>query len=142
MSIKDDIRDTYQKYDNIFQKSFFRSLEDFDIAEIRDQFKIWIKTNSPIFKDVIDAEDTFLYIYHYKELQEIKRKAIYLRELEDQSNYERFIQEFFDDNSPSGLQELKVHQINNESDKIWFSREKLLNGTIEEWRAERFSAYI
>tara|TARA_Y100001958_G_C21237643_1_gene564480 strand:- start:2305 stop:2733 length:429 start_codon:yes stop_codon:yes gene_type:complete len=142
MSIKDDIRDTYQKYDNIFQKSFFRSLEDFDIAEIRDQFKIWIKTNSPIFKDMIDAEDTFLYIYHYKELQEIKRKAIYLRELEDQSNYERFIQEFFDDNSPSGLQELKVHQINNESDKIWFSREKLLNGTIEEWRAERFSAYI
>tara|TARA_Y100001935_G_scaffold247120_1_gene242582 strand:- start:297 stop:725 length:429 start_codon:yes stop_codon:yes gene_type:complete len=142
MSIKDDIRDTYQKYDNIFQKSFSRSLEDFDIAEIRDQFKIWIKTNSPIFKDMIDAEDTFLYIYHYKELQEIKRKAIYLRELEDQSNYERFIQEFFDDNSPSGLQELKVHQINNESDKIWFSREKLLNGTIEEWRAERFSAYI
>ena len=142
MSIKDDIRDTYQKYDNIFQKSFFRSLEDFDIAEIRDQFKLWIKTNSPIFKDMIDAEDTFLYIYHYKELQEIKRKAIYLRELEDQSNYERFIQEFFDDNSPSGLQELKVHQINNESDKIWFSREKLLNGTIEEWRAERFSAYI
>tara|TARA_Y100000768_G_scaffold99754_1_gene72843 strand:+ start:21771 stop:22199 length:429 start_codon:yes stop_codon:yes gene_type:complete len=142
MSIKNDIRDTYQKYDNIFQKSFFRSLEDFDIAEIRDQFKIWIKTNSPIFKDMIDAEDTFLYIYHYKELQEIKRKAIYLRELEDQSNYERFIQEFFDDNSPSGLQELKVHQINNESDKIWFSREKLLNGTIEEWRAERFSAYI
>lgn len=142
MSIKDDIRDTYQKYDNIFQKSFFRSLEDFDIAEIRDQFKIWINTNSPIFKDMIDAEDTFLYIYHYKELQEIKRKAIYLRELEDQSNYERFIQEFFDDNSPSGLQELKVHQINNESDKIWFSREKLLNGTIEEWRAERFSAYI
>ena len=56
MSIKDDIRDTYQKYDNIFQKSFFRSLEDFDIAEIRDQFKIWINTNSPIFKDMIDAE--------------------------------------------------------------------------------------
>tara|TARA_B100001057_G_scaffold500501_1_gene615931 strand:- start:2410 stop:2838 length:429 start_codon:yes stop_codon:yes gene_type:complete len=142
MSIKDDIRDTYQKYDNIFRKSFFRSLEDFDMAEIRDQFKIWIKTDNPIFKNMIDAEDTFLYIYHYKELQEIKRKAIYLRELEDQSNYERFIQEFFDDNSPSGLQELKVHQINNESDKIWFSRESLLNGTIKEWRAERFSAYI
>lgn len=142
MSIKDDIKDTYEKYENIFQDFFCRSLEDFDMAEIRDQFKIWIESKDPIFKDVIDAEDSFLYIYHFKELQEIKRKAIYLRELEDSAGYERFIQEFFDDNSPSGLQELKVHQINNESDKIWFSREKLLNDTIEEWRTERFSDYL
>lgn len=142
MSIKDDIKETYQKYEHIFQNFFSRSLEDFDIAEIRDQFKIWIESKDPIFKDVVDAEDSFLYIYHFKELQEIKRKAIYLRELEDSARYERFVQEFFDDNSPSGLQELKVHQINNESDKIWFSREKLLNGTIEEWRTERFSDYL
>ena len=30
--------------------------------------------------------------------------------------------EFFNDSSPSGLEEPKVHQINNESDKVWFSR--------------------
>ena len=71
MSIKDDIEDTYQKYENIFQNFFSRPLEDFDMAEIRDQFKIWIESKDPIFKDVIDAEDSFLYIYHYKELQEL-----------------------------------------------------------------------
>jgi len=90
---------------------------------------------------MIDAEDTFLYIYHYRELSEIRRKAIYLRELEDSNFYERFIQEFFDDNSPSGLQELKVHQINNESDKVWFSRDVSSGQLISEWRSERFSAY-
>ena len=51
----------------------------------------------------------FLYIYHFRELQEIKRNAIYLREMNDESRYERFIQEFFDESSPSGLQNLKVH---------------------------------
>jgi len=34
------------------------------------------------------------------------------------------IQEFFDENSPSGLQDLKVHQINNESDKKYGFQEK------------------
>ena len=54
--------------------------------------------------------------------------------------YKRFLQEFFDDGSPSGLQELKVHQINNESDKIWFSREESEN-VINEWRKDRFRDY-
>lgn len=48
------------------------------------------------------------------------------------------IQEFFDENSPSGLQDLKVHQINNESDKIWFSREENSDAVINLWRKERF----
>ena len=52
------------------------------------------------------------------------------------------IQEFFDENSPSGLQDLKVHQINNESDKIWFSREENSDAVINLWRKERFWAYL
>jgi hypothetical protein len=89
---------------------------------------------------MIHAEDAFLYIYHFTELQEIKKKSIYLRELSDPLSYQRFIQEFFDGNSPSGLQELKVHQINNESDKIWFGRENSKE-IIDAWREERFRNY-
>tara|TARA_B100001109_G_scaffold74644_1_gene61176 strand:+ start:706 stop:1134 length:429 start_codon:yes stop_codon:yes gene_type:complete len=141
MSIKEEIEITYLKFKEVFEDIFSKPFEDFDMAEIRDQFKTWIDLKNPIFKDMIDAEDTFLYIYHYRELSEIRRKAIYLRELEDSNFYERFIQEFFDDNSPSGLQELKVHQINNESDKVWFSRDVSSGQLISEWRSERFSAY-
>lgn len=141
MSIKEEIEITYLKFKEVFEDIFSKPFEDFDMAEIRDQFKTWIDLKNPIFKDMIDAEDTFLYIYHYRELSEIRRKAIYLRELEDSNFYERFIQEFFDDNSPSGLQELKVHQINNESDKVWFSRDVSTGQLISEWRSERFSAY-
>jgi len=141
MSIKEEIENTYLKFKAVFEDIFSKPFEDFDMAEIRDQFKTWIDLKNPIFKDMIDAEDTFLYIYHYRELSEIRRKAIYLRELEDSNFYERFIQEFFDDNSPSGLQELKVHQINNESDKVWFSRDVSSGQLISEWRSERFSAY-
>ena len=141
MSIKEEIENTYLKFKEVFEDIFSKPFEDFDMAEIRDQFKTWIDLKNPIFKDMIDAEDTFLYIYHYRELSEIRRKAIYLRELEDTNFYERFIQEFFDDNSPSGLQELKVHQINNESDKVWFSRDVSSGQLISEWRSERFSAY-
>tara|TARA_Y100001970_G_C14075212_1_gene771613 strand:+ start:250 stop:678 length:429 start_codon:yes stop_codon:yes gene_type:complete len=141
MSIKEEIENTYLKFKEVFEDIFSKPFEDFDMAEIRDQFKTWIDLKNPIFKDMIDAEDTFLYIYHYRELSEIRRKAIYLRELEDSNFYERFIQEFFDDNSPSGLQELKVHQINNESDKVWFSRDVSSGQLISEWRSERFSAY-
>ena len=141
MSIKEEIENTYLKFKEVFEDIFSKPFEDFDMAEIREQFKTWIDLKNPIFKDMIDAEDTFLYIYHYRELSEIRRKAIYLRELEDSNFYERFIQEFFDDNSPSGLQELKVHQINNESDKVWFSRDVSSGQLISEWRSERFSAY-
>ena len=141
MSIKEEIENTYLKFKEVFEDIFSKPFEDFDMAEIREQFKTWIDLKNPIFKDMIDAEDTFLYIYHYRELSEIRRKAIYLRELEDSNFYERFIQEFFDDNSPSGLQELKVHQINNESDKVWFSRDVSSGKLISEWRSERFSAY-
>ena len=51
------------------------------------------------------------------------------------------MQEFFDDNSPSGLQELKVHQINNESDKIWYGKGES-NEIIQQWRRERFKNYL
>ena len=50
--------------------------------------------------------------------------------------------EFFNDLSPSGLQELKVHQINNESDKIWFSKDASFDDVIASWRAERFYSYL
>lgn len=73
---------------------------------------------------------------------EVKRILQILREMSDQNLYQRFLMEFFDDSSPSGLQDLKVHQINNESDKIWFSKEKSSNETIDSWRKERFAKYI
>ena len=142
MSIKEDIEKTYRKFDKIFISQLGKPLKEFQMSQIRDQFKVWISKENPLFLDVSQAEDAFLYIYHFIELQEIKRNAVYLREMNDEPKYSRFIQEFFDENSPSGLQDLKVHQINNESDKIWFSRENNSDVLINLWRKERFSSYL
>ena len=141
-SIKDEIKKTYEKFNTIFLKETGRHLQEFKISEIRDQFKAWIKNNSQMFNDLYDAEDSFLYIYHFRELQEINRVGIMLREMTDQVAYRKFIQEFFDDNSPSGLQDLKVHQLNNESDKVWHSRDSKVDSLIAEWREQRFSPYL
>tara|TARA_A100001035_G_scaffold135260_1_gene106511 strand:- start:5 stop:442 length:438 start_codon:yes stop_codon:yes gene_type:complete len=141
-SIKDEIKKTYEKFNTIFLKETGRHLQEFKISEIRDQFKAWIKNNPQMFNDLYDAEDSFLYIYHFRELQEINRVGIMLREMTDQVAYRKFIQEFFDDNSPSGLQDLKVHQLNNESDKVWHSRDSKVDSLIAEWRVQRFSPYL
>ncbi|MAR57446.1 MAG: hypothetical protein CMP44_00310 [Rickettsiales bacterium] len=141
-SIKDEIKKTYEKFNTIFLKETGRHLQEFKISEIRDQFKAWIKINPQMFNDLYDAEDSFLYIYHFRELQEINRVGIMLREMTDQVAYRKFIQEFFDDNSPSGLQDLKVHQLNNESDKVWHSRDSKVDSLIAEWREQRFSPYL
>ena len=141
-SIKDEIKKTYEKFNTIFIKETGRHLREFKISEIRDQFKAWIKNNPQMFNDLYDAEDSFLYIYHFRELQEINRVGIMLREMTDQVAYRKFIQEFFDDNSPSGLQDLKVHQLNNESDKVWHSRDSKVDSLIAEWREQRFSPYL
>lgn len=141
-SIKDEIKKTYEKFNTIFLKETGRHLQEFKISEIRDQFKAWIKNNPQMFNDLYDAEDSFLYIYHFRELQEINRVEIMLREMTDEVAYRKFIQEFFDDNSPSGLQDLKVHQLNNESDKVWHSRDSKVDSLIAEWREQRFSPYL
>ena len=141
-SIKDEIKKTYEKFNTIFLRETGRHLQEFKISEIRDQFKAWIKNNPQMFNDLYDAEDSFLYIYHFRELQEINRVGIMLREMTDQVAYRKFIQEFFDDNSPSGLQDLKVHQLNNESDKVWHSRDSKVDSLIAEWREQRFSPYL
>ena len=141
-SIKDEIKKTYEKFNTIFLKETGRHLQEFKISEIRDQFKAWIKNNPQMFNDLYDAEDSFLYIYLFRELQEINRVGIMLREMTDQVAYRKFIQEFFDDNSPSGLQDLKVHQLNNESDKVWHSRDSKVDSLIAEWREQRFSPYL
>ena len=140
--IKDEIKKTYEKFNTIFLKETGRHLQEFKISDIRDQFKAWIKNNPQMFNDLYDAEDSFLYIYHFRELQEINRVGIMLREMADQVAYRKFIQEFFDDNSPSGLQDLKVHQLNNESDKVWHSRDSKVDSLIAEWREQRFSPYL
>ena len=141
-SIKDEIKKTYEKFNSIFIKETGKHLKEFKISEIRDQFKAWIKNNPQMFNDLYEAEDSFLYIYHFRELQEINRVGLMLREMTDQSAYHKFIQEFFDDNSPSGLQDLKVHLINNESDKIWYSRDSQIDSLVDGWREDRFSDYL
>ena len=141
-SVKDEIKKTYEKFNTIFLKETGRHLQEFKISEIRDKFKAWIKNNPQMFNDLYDAEDSFLYIYHFRELQEINRVGIMLREMTDEVAYRKFIQEFFDDNSPSGLQDLKVHQLNNESDKVWHSRDSKVDSLIAEWREQRFSPYL
>ena len=92
MSIKQEIEKTYRKFDKIFTNQLGKPLKEFKISQIRDQFKVWISQENPLFLDVSQAEDAFLYIYHFIELQEIKRHAIYLREMNDEPKYSRFIQ--------------------------------------------------
>ena len=141
MNIKEEIEKTYENFRVTFLKEKGESLEHLEMSQVRDQFKQWIDLKSNIFTNVIHAEDSFLYIFHFTELQEIRRKSIYLQELRDQNFFYKFMQEFFDDNSPSGLQELKVHQINNESDKIWYGKGES-NEIIQQWRRERFKNYL
>jgi hypothetical protein len=75
MSIKDDIERTYNDFNAVFLKETGESLNNFQMSQVRDQFKQWIDQGSPIFRDMIHAEDAFLYIYHFTELQEIKKKV-------------------------------------------------------------------
>ena len=142
MSLKREIIDTYYLYEDFFQKKTGRAIDSFEMSEIRDYFLKLLNSKNKHFENITHAEDTFLYLYHYRELMEVKRILQLLREMSDQNLYQRFLMEFFDDSSPSGLQDLKVHQINNESDKIWFSKEKSSNETIDSWRKERFAKYI
>jgi len=142
MSLKREIIDTYYLYEDFFQKKTGRAIDSFEMSEIRDYFLKLLNSKNKHFENITHAEDTFLYLYHYRELMEVKRILQILREMSDQNLYQRFLMEFFDDSSPSGLQDLKVHQINNESDKIWFSKEKSSNETIDSWRKERFAKYI
>ena len=128
--------------EDFFQKKTGRAIDSFEMSEIRDYFLKLLNSKNKHFENITHAEDTFLYLYHYRELMEVKRILQILREMSDQNLYQRFLMEFFDDSSPSGLQDLKVHQINNESDKIWFSKEKSSNETIDSWRKERFAKYI
>lgn len=142
MSLKQEINGNYFFYDDFFRKKTGRAIDDLEMSEIRDYFIKILDSNESHFGNTTQAEEAFLYLYHYRELQEIKRIAVRLREMKDPGLYERFIMEFFDDNSPSGLQDLKVHLINNESDKIWFSKKESSDIKIEKWRKERFSKYL
>ena len=142
MGLKDEIRDNYFFYDDFLKEKIGKSIDDLEMSDIRDIFFKILNSNDRHFHNTTQAEDAFLYIYHYRESKEIKNVARRLREMNDQGPYERFVMEFFDDRSPSGLQDLKVHLINNESDKIWFSKEESSDDTIEEWRKERFSKYL
>ena len=72
MSIKEDIEKTYRKFDKIFSSQLGKPLKDLQMSQVRDQFKQWIYDEDPLFQDASHAEDSFLYIYHFTELQEIK----------------------------------------------------------------------
>ncbi len=142
LKISEQIEKTYKDFEVFFKEEFNLDLKKLDMSEIRDKFKELVLNEDSIFGEVNQAEDTFLYIYHYRELQEIKRVSYYLLETNQPNLYKKFLMEFFSDSSPSGLEELKVHQINNESDKLWFSRDESSKDRINSWRSERFNSYI
>ena len=119
--IKDEIKKTYEKFNTIFLKETGRHLQEFKISDIRDQFKAWIKNNPQMFNDLYDAEDSFLYIYHFRELQEINRVGIMLREMTDQVAYRKFIQEFFDDSLNWKNLKDKIFKLRFRPVLAWFS---------------------
>ena len=142
LRISEQIEKTYKDFEVFFKEELNLDLKKLDMSEVRDKFKELVLKDDPIFTEENQAEDSFLHIYHYRELQEIKRVSNYLLELNQRNLYEKFMMEFFNDLSPSGLEELKVHQINNESDKVWFSRDESSEDLINSWRSERFSSYL
>ena len=142
MKVSQQIEETYKNFEIFFKQELQLDLKEIDLAYVRDKFKEFISKGDVLFTDSNHAEDSFLYIYHYKELQEIKRVANYLLETGQHSLYEKIIMEFFNDYTESGLEDLKVHQINNESDKVWFSKHESTKEIIDSWRTERFSGYL
>ena len=49
MSIKEDIEKTYRRFDKIFTSQLGKPLKEFQMSQIRDQFKVWITKENPLF---------------------------------------------------------------------------------------------
>ena len=103
MKISEQIEKTYKDFEVFFKEELNLDLKKLEMSEVRDKFKELVLKDNPIFTEENQAEDSFLYIYHYRELQEIKRVSNYLLELNQRNLYEKFMMEFFNDSSPSGL---------------------------------------
>ena len=103
MKVSQQIEETYKNFEIFFKQEFQLDLKEIDLAYVRDKFKEFISKGDVLFTDSNHAEDSFLYIYHYRELQEIKRVANYLLETGQHSLYEKFIMEFFNDYTESGF---------------------------------------
>lgn len=65
MSIKDDIERTYNDFNAVFLKETGESLNNFQMSQVRDQFKRWIDQGSPIFRDMIRRRCFSLYLSFY-----------------------------------------------------------------------------
>ena len=101
LKISEQIEKTYKDFEVFFKEELNLDLKKLDMSEVRDKFKELVLKDDPIFTEENQAEDSFLYIYHYRELQEIKRVSNYLLELNQRNLYEKFMMEFFNDSSPS-----------------------------------------
>ena len=55
MSIKQDIEETYEKYDKLFIRCLDKPLKEFQMSQIRNQFKAWLNNGDSIFHDVLGA---------------------------------------------------------------------------------------
>ena len=142
MKLSQQIEETYKKFEIFFKQEFQLDLKEIDLAYVRDKFKEFISKGDVLFTDSNHAEDALMYISHYREFQEINRVATYLLATGHHSLYENFIMAFINAYTESGVEDLTVHQIKNESDKVWFSRHESTKEIIDSWRTERFSGYL
>ena len=67
LKISEQIEKTYKDFEVFFKEEFNLDLKKLDMSEIRDKFKELVLNEDSIFGEVNQAEDTFLYIYHYRD---------------------------------------------------------------------------
>ena len=82
MSIKEEIEKTYRKFDKIFTNQLGKPLKEFQMSQIRDQFKVWISKENPLFLDVSQAEDGIRDVERSRGLGDVyKRQSLLIHTL-------------------------------------------------------------
>ena len=96
LKISEQIEKTYKDFEVFFKEELNLDLKKLDMSVVRDKFKELVLKDDPIFTEENQAEDSFLYIYHYRELQEIKRVSNCLLELNQRNLYEKIFKSWSD----------------------------------------------
>ena len=65
LKISEQIEKTYKDFEVFFKEELNLDLKKLDMSEVRDKFKELVLKDDPIFTEENQAEDSFLYIYHY-----------------------------------------------------------------------------
>jgi len=128
--------------ESIIRKEYGEEVDGLDMCSIRDFLTLLINSDNNYKVDSDYAEESFLYMYHFREALFISNIGRLILKKGLKNIHHNFIEEFYDQTSSTGLSDLKVLQINNESDKLYFSKINASNELVKEWRKDRFNRFL